>query len=60
MSDFLAPLSSTLADGPLHQLLAMGGPVMIVLLVMAVLGLVTFIYPDTCRRALCTQIVQKT
>lgn len=44
MSDFLAPLSSTLADGPLHQLLAMGGPVMIVLLVMAVLGLVTFIY----------------
>lgn len=44
MSDFLAPFSSTLTDGPLHQLLAMGGPVMMVLLVMAVLGLVTFIY----------------
>lgn len=40
MSNFLAPFSS----GPLHQLLDMGGPVMIVLLVMAVLGLVTFIY----------------
>lgn len=44
MSDFLAPFSSTLTDGPLQQLLAMGGPVMMVLLVMAVLGLITFIY----------------
>lgn len=44
MGDFLAAFSSTLTDGPLHQLLAMGGPVMMVLLVLAVLGLVTFIY----------------
>lgn len=44
MGDFLASFSSTLTEGPLHQLLAMGGPVMMVLLVLAVLGLVTFIY----------------
>ncbi|MGO1502846.1 MAG: MotA/TolQ/ExbB proton channel family protein, partial [Marinobacter sp.] len=40
----LAPLDSALTDGPINQLLAMGGPVMMVLLVMAVLGLITFIY----------------
>jgi len=44
MSDVLAPLGSAVTDGPLNQLLAMGGPVMMVLLVMAVLGLVTFVY----------------
>lgn len=44
MSNFLAPFSSMLADGPFNQLLAMGGPVMIVLLVTALLGLITFIY----------------
>ncbi|MDN6320757.1 MAG: MotA/TolQ/ExbB proton channel family protein [Marinobacter sp.] len=44
MSDFFASFSSTLTEGPLHQLLAMGGPVMMVLLVLAVLGLITFIY----------------
>lgn len=44
MSNFLAPFGSALTDGPLNQLLAMGGPVMMVLLVMAVLGLITFIY----------------
>lgn len=44
MSDSLAPFGSALSDGPLNQLLAMGGPVMIVLLAMAVLGLITFIY----------------
>ncbi|PCM44246.1 MotA/TolQ/ExbB proton channel family protein [Marinobacter sp. ANT_B65] len=44
MSDFLAPLGSAVTDGPLNQLLAMGGPVMMVLLAMAVLGLVTFVY----------------
>ncbi|HDZ39052.1 MAG TPA: MotA/TolQ/ExbB proton channel family protein [Marinobacter sp.] len=44
MNNLLGPLSSTAADGPLNQLLAMGGPVMLVLLGMAVLGLVTFIY----------------
>lgn len=44
MSSFLDSLSPTLADGPVSQLLAMGGPVMIVLLVLAVLGLVTFVY----------------
>lgn len=44
MSNFLAPFSSALADGPINELFAMGGPVMVVLLVMAVLGLITFIY----------------
>jgi len=44
MSNSLAPLDSALTDGPINQLLAMGGPVMMVLLVMAVLGLITFIY----------------
>lgn len=44
MSDILAPLGPTVTDGPLSQLLAMGGPVMMVLLVMAVLGLITFVY----------------
>lgn len=44
MMNFLAPSSSGVADSPLHQLLAMGGPVMVVLLVMAILGFITFIY----------------
>lgn len=44
MFDFLTSLSSTLTTGPISQLLAMGGPVMVVLIIMAVLGLVTFIY----------------
>lgn len=44
MMNPLAPLGATLAEGPLHQLLAMGGPVMMVLFVMAALGVVTFIY----------------
>lgn len=44
MMNFLAPSSSGMVDSPLHQLLAMGGPVMVVLLVMAILGFITFIY----------------
>ncbi|MBQ0833602.1 MotA/TolQ/ExbB proton channel family protein [Marinobacter sp.] len=44
MNNSLAPFGSALTDGPLSQLLAMGGPVMMVLLVMAALGLITFIY----------------
>lgn len=44
MGDFLASFGFRLTEGPLQQLLAMGGPVMLVLVALAVLGLVTFIY----------------
>lgn len=44
MNNSLTTFGSALTDGPVNQLLAMGGPVMMVLLAMAVLGLVTFIY----------------
>ena len=44
MSNSLTDFGSALTDGPVNQLLAMGGPVMLVLLAMAALGLVTFIY----------------
>ncbi|MEE3168688.1 MAG: hypothetical protein VX324_01020, partial [Pseudomonadota bacterium] len=39
MSSFLS-----LTDGPIAQLIDMGGPVMVVLLALAVFGLVTFVY----------------
>ena len=54
MNNSLTTFGSALTDGPVNQLLAMGGPVMMVLLAMAVLGLVTFIY------LLLAQIIQKT
>ncbi len=44
MSKFPALFSATLTDGPINRLLAMGGPVMVVLVTMAILGLATFIY----------------
>ncbi|WP_296935504.1 MotA/TolQ/ExbB proton channel family protein [uncultured Marinobacter sp.] len=40
MTDLTLPLNT----GPLAQLIDMGGPVMIVLVVLAVIGLVTFVY----------------
>ena len=40
----MSNVHSTLFAGPLGQLIDMGGPVMVVLLAMAVLGVVTFFY----------------
>ena len=43
--DSISPASAALAQhGPLAQLIDMGGPVMIVLIAIAVIGLVTFVY----------------
>ena len=44
MADLQLPLDSPVANGLLGQLLDMGGPVMMVLLVIAVIGLATFVY----------------
>lgn len=44
MSSLSAHPDQTLFPGPIGQLIDMGGPVMVVLLVMAVLGLITFFY----------------
>ncbi|PAV25137.1 outer membrane transport energization protein ExbB [Tamilnaduibacter salinus] len=40
----MSSLSTTMTTGPLHQLIDFGGPVMIVLLVLAVIGFATFLY----------------
>lgn len=48
MSDTAMLSSSAVFDGPLGQLLEMGGPVMMVLAVIALAGFVTFIYLMLC------------
>lgn len=44
MNDISAASSTMLTPGPLNQLVEMGGPVMLVLIAIAVIGVVTFIY----------------